>query len=42
VLDMMSYSSQRFEAERAGERAWSEGQAGSLEKSRRSELTTFP
>jgi hypothetical protein len=41
VLDMVSYSSQCFQARGAGEGAWGEGQAGSLEKRCRCEVTTF-
>jgi hypothetical protein len=41
MLDMVSYSSQCFKAGGAGERAWSEGQAGSLEKSWCCDITTF-
>ena len=41
VLDVVSYSSQGFEARGAGEGAGSEGQAGSLEKGRRREVTAL-
>ena len=41
MLNMVSNSSQCFETRGASERAWGEGQAGSLEKSRCREVATF-